>query len=60
MNEVRTWYEERGAGDPLVLLHGGLVDARFFEHSIGPLAEHFHVFATDLRTHGHTPDVEGR
>jgi pimeloyl-ACP methyl ester carboxylesterase len=59
MNEVRTWYEERGSGDPLVLLHGGLVDARFFEHNIGALAAHFHVFATDLRAHGHTPDVEG-
>jgi pimeloyl-ACP methyl ester carboxylesterase len=53
------WYEERGAGEPLVLIHGGLSDARFFVHNIDALAERFHVFAVDMRGHGHTPDVEG-
>ena len=56
---VRTWYDERGSGEPLVLLHGGLADARFFERNVGPLAERFHVLATDQRGHGHTGDVEG-
>jgi pimeloyl-ACP methyl ester carboxylesterase len=56
---VRTWYSEQGTGEPLVLLHGGLTDARFFEQNIGALAERFHVFATDQRGHGHTADVEG-
>ena len=56
---VRTWYDERGEGEPLVLLHGGVVDARFFDQNIGPLAERFHVFALDLRGHGHTADVDG-
>jgi pimeloyl-ACP methyl ester carboxylesterase len=56
---VRIWYEEHGSGEPLVLLHGGLADARFFEHNLPALAERFHVFATDQRGHGHTPDVEG-
>jgi pimeloyl-ACP methyl ester carboxylesterase len=31
LGAVKTWYDEHGAGQPLVLLHGGLVDARFFE-----------------------------
>ena len=56
---VRTWYDERGSGEPLVLLHGGLTDARFFEKNVGALAERFQVFATDQRGHGHTADVEG-
>jgi pimeloyl-ACP methyl ester carboxylesterase len=56
---VRTWYDERGDGEPLVLLHGGVVDARFFAGNIDALAAHFHVFALDLRGHGHTADVEG-
>jgi pimeloyl-ACP methyl ester carboxylesterase len=56
---VRTWYDERGAGEPLVLLHGGLSDARFFQHNVDSLAKVFHVFATDQRGHGHTADVEG-
>jgi pimeloyl-ACP methyl ester carboxylesterase len=56
---VRTWYDERGSGDPLVLLHGGLSDTRFFRENIGRLAERFRVFATDQRGHGRTADVEG-
>lgn len=56
---VRTWYEEHGAGEPLVLLHGGAVDARFFEHNLPALAEQFHVYTPERRGHGHTPDVEG-
>jgi pimeloyl-ACP methyl ester carboxylesterase len=53
------WYDEQGSGDPLVLLHGGAVDARFFEHNVGPLSEHFRVITTDLWGHGRTADREG-
>lgn len=56
---VRTSYDEHGKGKPLVLLHGGVVDARFFGPNIDALAASFHVFAPDLRGHGHTPDVDG-
>ena len=58
----RTWYAEHGeaAGrDPLVLIHGGVVDGRFFDQNVGPLAARFRVFVPDLRGHGHTPDGEG-
>src|SRR3954463_6546976 len=54
-----TWYEEDGGGEPLGLLHGGLVDARFFEPNVKPLAERFHVYTPERRGHGHTADVEG-
>ncbi len=56
---VRSWYDERGAGDPLLFLHGGIVDSRFYEQNAGALAEHFHVYSQDRRGHGRTPDVEG-
>jgi pimeloyl-ACP methyl ester carboxylesterase len=59
LGEVKTWYDEHGAGDPLVLMHGGLVDARFFAPNLDALAEHFHVYTPERRGHGHTPDVEG-
>jgi pimeloyl-ACP methyl ester carboxylesterase len=52
------WYEEQGSGHPLVLLHGGAVDARFFEQNVGPLSERFHVITSDLWGHGHTADRE--
>jgi pimeloyl-ACP methyl ester carboxylesterase len=43
LGAVRTWHDEHGEGGPLVLLHGGLVDARFFGPNLPALAEHFHV-----------------
>jgi pimeloyl-ACP methyl ester carboxylesterase len=59
LGAVKTWYDEHGEGEPLVLMHGGLVDARFFEPNLAPLAEKFHVYTPERRGHGHTPDVEG-
>lgn len=56
---VRTWYDDHGAGEPLVLLHPGGVDARALEPNLDALAAHFHVFTPERRGHGHTPDVDG-
>jgi pimeloyl-ACP methyl ester carboxylesterase len=56
---VRSWYAEQGAGDPLVLLHPGLVDARAFGPNLAAWSERFHTFTPERRGHGHTPDVEG-
>ena len=59
LSQVRMWYAERGGGEALVLLHGGAVDARFFDQNIETLAARFRVLTPDLRGHGRTPDVEG-
>jgi pimeloyl-ACP methyl ester carboxylesterase len=59
LGAVRTWYDEHGDGDPLVLLHGGLVDSRWFEPNLAALTERFHVYTPERRGHGHTPDVDG-
>jgi pimeloyl-ACP methyl ester carboxylesterase len=59
LGEVRTWYDRRGEGEPLVLMHGGAVDSRFFDKNVGALADRFQVFLPERRGHGHTPDVEG-
>lgn len=56
---IRTWYEEHGEGEPLVLLHGGLGDARDFAASIDALAARFRILVPERRGHGHTPDVDG-
>jgi pimeloyl-ACP methyl ester carboxylesterase len=53
------WWTEQGRGEPLVLLHGGLTDARSFSGNVPALAERFHVYTPDARGHGHTPDVPG-
>lgn len=61
LDGVRTWYDEHGSGEPLVLLHpgGGGVDARAFGPNLGPLAARFHVYTPERRGHGHTPDIAG-
>jgi pimeloyl-ACP methyl ester carboxylesterase len=59
LGAVKTWYDEHGSGAPLVLMHGGLVDARFFAPNLGSLDERFHVYTPERRGHGHTPDVPG-
>jgi pimeloyl-ACP methyl ester carboxylesterase len=53
------WYDEQGQGEPLVLLHGGAVDARFFDGNVEELAQRFRVVTTDLWGHGRSPDREG-
>ncbi|MBV9916744.1 MAG: alpha/beta hydrolase [Solirubrobacterales bacterium] len=61
LDGVRTWYEKRGDGDPLVLLHpgGAGVDVRAFGPNLGPLAAQFCVYTPERRAHGHTPDMPG-
>ncbi len=56
---VDTWYEERGEGEPLVLLHPGGADARAWGPSTGRFAERFRVFTPERRGQGRTPDVDG-
>jgi pimeloyl-ACP methyl ester carboxylesterase len=59
--EVSMWYDERGHGDPCVLLHpgGAGVDSRALAPTTEALAQRFRAFTPEQRAHGRTPDVEG-
>jgi len=59
INNIKMWYDERGSGEPLVMLHPGGVDSRAFEPNVQALSEKFHLFLPERRGHGHTPDPEG-
>ncbi|MFI6513248.1 alpha/beta fold hydrolase [Streptosporangium sp. NPDC050855] len=59
VNGVRMWYDERGEGEPLVLLHGGFSDSRDFDGNLGALADRFRLLLPERRGHGHTADVPG-
>ena len=59
LNGVHMWYDDRGQGDPLVLLHGGLTDSRDFVGNLDALTGQFRVYLPERRGHGHTADVEG-
>jgi pimeloyl-ACP methyl ester carboxylesterase len=43
---------ERGAGPPLVLLHGIMLSSALWVHQFRDLADHHRVIAIDLRGHG--------
>jgi pimeloyl-ACP methyl ester carboxylesterase len=59
VNGVHMWYDDRGDGDPLVLLHGGLTDSREFSSNLDALASRFRVLLPERRGHGRTADVAG-
>jgi len=51
-NGLHTYYGEAGSGDPLLLLHGGLVDGDSFAQQTPAFAERFRVIVPDRRGHG--------
>ncbi|MBO0847045.1 MAG: alpha/beta hydrolase [Nocardioides sp.] len=55
------WFDRRGNGDPLVLLHpgGAGVDARALTPQVEYFADRFEVFTPEQRAHGRTADLEG-
>src|SRR5262245_60023733 len=59
LDGIRTWYDDRGHGDPVVLLHGGLTDSRDFAPNLCALADRFRLLLPERRGHGHTADAPG-
>jgi pimeloyl-ACP methyl ester carboxylesterase len=54
VNGVNYYYEIRGKGEPLLLLHGGLMNLDTFGPVLPILAENREVIAVDLQGHGRT------
>ena len=58
VNGLQLYYEIRGSGRPLVLLHGGLMTIDLnFGPLLEPLATSRQVIAVELQGHGHTADT---
>lgn len=57
VNGLSLYYEEHGAGDPLVLLHGGLGSGEMFAPILPDLAKNRRVILVDLQAHGRTADI---
>ncbi len=53
-NGIDYWFEIRGEGEPLLLLHGGLMSADAFGPVLMKLAETHRIIGVDLLGHGHT------
>ena len=52
LNGVRLFYEKRGEGRPLVLVHGNGEDHNIFDQALLLLEKRFCCYAVDSRCHG--------
>jgi pimeloyl-ACP methyl ester carboxylesterase len=54
-------FEEKGEGEPLLLLHGGLGTGRDWRHvfDLDALAKRYRLIVPDARGHGHSTDPAG-
>src|SRR4051794_19255491 len=58
VNGIKLYYEIYGAGDPLVLIHGGLTTIGEMQGWVQPLAQTRQVIAVEMQGHGHTADTD--
>jgi pimeloyl-ACP methyl ester carboxylesterase len=58
VNGLKMYYEIRGAGQPLVLLHGGVGASEMFDPVRPALGEGRQLIAVHLQAHGRTADID--
>ena len=58
VNGLAMYYEVHGAGEPLILVHGGFGVTGMFAPLLPALAAHHQVIAVELQGHGHTADID--
>lgn len=59
VDDTRLYYTERGAGEPLLLIHGLGSSSRDWAAQADHFAEHYRVLRVDLRGHGHSERGDG-
>jgi pimeloyl-ACP methyl ester carboxylesterase len=58
-NGMRIYFEERGSGQPLLLLHGGFTTHADWNSQLAAWTPHFRVITPDSRGHGRTENPAG-
>ncbi|TCU18415.1 alpha/beta fold hydrolase [Rhizobium sullae] len=52
VNDIKMYYAEYGAGDPILFIHGGLGSADVWGHQVEDFAKDHRVIVADSRGHG--------
>lgn len=55
MRDITLHYQEKGNGEPLILLHGNGEDGSYFKYQIDYFSGRYRVIALDTRGHGKSP-----
>ena len=55
VGDTRLFYEVKGSGDPVVLIHGGQLDSRMWDDQFEPYAREFRVLRYNVRGFGGSP-----
>ena len=58
IGDIKMYYATFGTGEPVFLLHGGMVDYSSWFLQIKELAKYFQIFTPDTRAHGRTTDSD--
>jgi pimeloyl-ACP methyl ester carboxylesterase len=58
VNGIKLWHEVYGEGQPVLVLHGGLMTIPEMMPLIAPLAKERKVVAVELQGHGRSPDTD--
>lgn len=53
--DIKLYYQEKGTGELLILLHGNGEDSFYFKNQIDYFQSKYHVIALDTRGHGQSP-----
>jgi pimeloyl-ACP methyl ester carboxylesterase len=54
---AKIYYEDRGQGQPVVLIHGWTCSTKFWQRNAPELAKEFRVVTIDLRGHGNSSKI---
>jgi pimeloyl-ACP methyl ester carboxylesterase len=58
LGDITMYFEAHGAGEPLILLHGGFGSADIWANQIPVFSEHYYVITPDSRAQGRTTDSD--
>lgn len=53
--DIELYYQEKGNGEPLILLHGNGEDSTYFENQMEYFQSRYRVISLDTRGHGKSP-----